>query len=411
MAQNKIRLLIITSSLPTRFNPLAAPWLVNQLRELKKYCEVKVLFPYPYVPKIKFLNPYYKFSTIKEKDKMEDIEIYRPKYFMFPRVLFVPRFLNFFLSVEAFISFFASKKTIDKIIKDWNPDIINIHGLFGEGLIGIWIKNKYHKPVLSTIHGEEMTKYAQKKISRILIKYALRNADAINSQSSFLKNIVINLDIKNKKFYLIPMGANIAKFKPRNVSSVRKLLGLPNDKKIILFVGHLIVRKSPEYLIKSIKHITKRRDDILCCLVGEGPMKNDLTKLISDLGVDRYVKLLGPKANKEVALYLNACDVLVLPSLNEGLPVILCEALACGKPVVASKVAAIPELINEDVGYLSMPRNDIDLADKISRALNKKWDVAKIIKRSKMVSAPNSAKKLVEAYKDIIKKNKNNTPK
>ena len=75
------------------------------------------------------------------------------------------------------------------------------------------------------------------------------------------------------------------------------------------------------------------------------------------------------------------------------MPVILCEALACGKPVVASKVAAIPELINEDVGYLSMPRNDIDLADKISRALNKKWDVAKIIKRSKMVSAPNSAKK------------------
>ena len=405
MAQNKIRLLIITYSLPTRFNPLAAPWLVNQLRELKRYCEIKVLFPYPYVPKIKFLNPYYKYSAVKERDVMEGIEVYRPKYFMFPRILFVPRFLNFFLSIEAFISFFASKKMVDSMIKDWNPDIVNIHGVFGEGLIGVRIKKKYHKPVLSTSHGEEMTKYAQKSFSKILIKYTLRNVDAINSQSNFLKNIVISLGIKNKKFYLIPMGANIAKFRPRNVSSARKLLGLPNDKKIILFVGHLIIRKSPEYLIKSIKHITKNRDDILCCLIGEGPMKNDLTKLISDLGIDKYVKLLGLKPNKEVALYLNACDILVLPSLNEGLPVILCEALACGKPVVASKVAAIPELVNKDVGYLSIPKNDIDLANKICMALDKKWDVNKIIKRSKMFSVPNSAKKLVEVYKELIKKN------
>ena len=111
MVKKKIKLLIVSSAFPTKFNPLAAPWIINQLRELKKYCEVKVLFPYPYAPKIKFLNPYYKYSTIKHKDYVDGIEVYYPKCFMFPRILFVPSFLNFFLSLEAFISYFSTKKT------------------------------------------------------------------------------------------------------------------------------------------------------------------------------------------------------------------------------------------------------------------------------------------------------------
>ena len=102
---------------------------------------------------------------------------------------------------------------------------------------------------------------------------------------------------------------------------------------------------------------------------------------------------------------MNACDILVLPSLNEGLPVVLCEALACGKPVVATRVAGTPELVNSDVGHLVEPKDVDDLANKILLALNKKWRKDVLIKRGKEFSVDRSAKKLLEVYGIFLKKN------
>ena len=101
---------------------------------------------------------------------------------------------------------------------------------------------------------------------------------------------------------------------------------------------------------------------------------------------------------------MNACDIFVLPSLNEGLPVVLGEALACGKPVVATKVAGTPELVNNDVGYLVNPKDVNALAEKILLALNKKWEKEKLLKRAQEFSVTKSVRKLIKVYRGFLVK-------
>ena len=400
----KIKLLIITHTFPTKYNPIAAIFLLNQLTALKKYCEIKVIFPYAYVPKIKIFNPYYRFSKIPPKEKVKGIPVYHPKYFMIPRILFKLRFLNFYLVVESFFSYLASKNIADKVTADWNPDIIHMHGPLTEGLLGVNLKRKYNKPLLVTVYGEDITRYSKQVPSNYLTRFTLKNSDAIICQSKFLQNEINSIGIYNKKFFIISMGALTSKFKPKDKNKVREILNLPKNKKIILFVGHLATRKGVEYLIRAVKIITEKDKNILCCIVGSGHLEYSLKNLTQNLGLNGYIKFLGQKKYDYVALYMNACNILVLPSLNEGLPVVLCEALACGKPVVATKVAGTPELVNKDVGYLVKPKDVDDLAKKIILALNKKWDKKKLLKRAKEFSVTNSANKLINVYNSLLEK-------
>jgi len=401
----KIKVLILTHTFPTKYNPIAAIFLLNQLEELKKFCDIRIIFPHAYVPKIKIFNPYQRFSKIPLKERIKGISIYHPKYLMIPRILFgiiwKTGFLNLYLFIESYFSFFASKKLAYDIMKKWNPDIIHIHGAGGEGLLGVKLKNEFHKPLLVTVYGEDITRYSKQIPYKYLAKSTLKNSDVIICQSKFLENEIKQMEISNKKFFIIPMGVNIKNFKFRNKNQARYKLNLPKNKKIILFVGGLIPRKGVEYLIRAVKIILKRDKNILCCIVGGGNLEKHLKKLTSDLKLDEYVRFFGKKINEEVAEYMNACDLFVLPSLNEGLPVVLCEALACGKPIVATRVAGTPELMNDDVGYLVKPKDVKDLAEKIILALNKKWGREKLLKRSRDFSVDNSAEKLSNIYRNV----------
>ena len=131
----KLRVLILTHTFPTKHHPIASIFLLNQLDELKKFCELKVIFPHAYVPKIKALNPYYRFSEIPAEEKVNGIKVYHPKYLMIPRAVFRLRLLNFYLPIESFFSYISSKKTAEKIVEEWHPDIIHMHGSLNEGFL------------------------------------------------------------------------------------------------------------------------------------------------------------------------------------------------------------------------------------------------------------------------------------
>lgn len=400
----RIKILVLTHTFPTKYNPIASIFLLNQLIELKKYCDIKVLFPHGYVPKIKLFNPYHRFSSVPLHEYIDGIEVYHPKYFMIPRIVFGLRFLNIYLSIESIFSYWASKKIADKIAEEWNPDIIHMHGSLSEGWLAKRLKKKYKKPFLVTVYGEDITRLSKEMLSAPIIKSNLKEADAIICQSEFLKREIENLGIIDARFFIIPMGSKMDRFRPRDKYKERMLLGLPKDKKIVVFVGHLIPRKGVEYLIRAIKIASAKDKGILCCIVGTDHMKGRLQSLSSELGLNECVMFMGQKNHEEVPHYINACDILVLPSLNEGLPVVLCEALACGKPVVATNVAGNPEIVNDNVGFLVKPKDGGGLAEKIKLALNKKWDRKKILKRAGEFSAASSAKKLMKVYYGFLKK-------
>ena len=399
----KIKVLVIVGSFPTKVNPSAAIFVLNQLEILKKFCEFKVIVPYAYVPSIRYFNPFYKYYGVPFKEKIKGIGVYRPRYLQISRFfLFNSLLRSMAMLMEAANIYFTALPIIKKLEKEWEFDIIHIHGPISEGIIGSYVKKKYGKPLVITFHGEDVTVLSKMRLLKNVYINTLRNCNSLIFVTGYLRE-VLNEKLPDNKVFIIPSGYMVKRFRPLNKDRCMQILNLPKDKKIILFVGGLAERKGPEYLIKSIYLALKKRKDIACWIVGGGKLMKSLKNMTHEMKLDGFVNFAGYRLPDEIPLWMNASDLLVLPSLDEGLPNVVVESLACGKPVVATNVPGNLEVINKDVGYLVKPKDENDLAEKIIMALDKKWKKEKLLERAKKFSVTSSAKRLLDVYKSLLK--------
>jgi glycosyltransferase involved in cell wall biosynthesis len=152
---------------------------------------------------------------------------------------------------------------------------------------------------------------------------------------------------------------------PERYSGARKGGG-----KRLLFVGRLAGVKGVSVLFEALERIIPRFPDLRLTLIGDGPERGDFEKEAHERGLDAAVTFAGYRSQSEVAEALQEADMLVLPSFAEGVPVVLMEAMAAGIPVVTTRVAGIPELVDDRVSGLLVPPGDADgLAGAISELM------------------------------------------
>jgi glycosyltransferase involved in cell wall biosynthesis len=162
----------------------------------------------------------------------------------------------------------------------------------------------------------------------------------------------------------------------KDPAAVRAELGLPSGK-IILYIGKLNEKKGVTYLLRAFHAIARERADGTLVIVGSGLLEQSLKRETRRLELESRVTFAGQQGKDAVRKYLQAADLVVVPSIidasgeTEGLPVVLLEALAAGKPVVATRVAGAPDVIVDGHnGFLAEPKNPEDLADKINKGLD-----------------------------------------
>lgn len=285
-------------------------------------------------------------------------------------------------------------------------DLIHAHFTWPSGYVAAKLLKEFSVPLVITAHGYDVYNLPFRSEEWFRkVKFALESADHIItvSRSNFML-LVTKLDIPEHKISVIPNGFDPHKFGPMNKAAVRKQLNLPQNKKIILNVANLVSVKGQSYLIDAMAKVVKKRKDILCIIVGDGSLRKDLENQIKKLNLGDHVKLVGVKPHDEIPLWMNAADLFVLPSLSEGNPTVMFEALACGKPFVGTRVGGVPEIItSEDYGLLCELANPDDLAEKILIALEKEWDREKIRKYAEQFTWDNIAKKVVEVYEEVLK--------
>lgn len=323
----------------------------------------------------------------------DNINVYYPKYFP------MPTSPDFFMLLRRHLNYHAVNSLITKEKIDF--DIIHSHFIFPAGYVGMKLKERYHVPLIITAHGGDVYKdpFKNEKWFR-LTRSILEQADKIITTSVRNYNIITeDIGISRQKVYVIGNGFDNTKFYQMNQRQIREKLSLPQDKKILLSVGNLVEIKGHKYLVEAVNKVLAKRKDILCIIIGRGIGINSLQNQIDSLGLNDFIKVINGVDHDEVPYWMNACDLFVLPSLDEGFPTVIPEALACGKPVIASRVGGIPEIIsNNDVGLLVEKKNPDELANAIVLGLSRSWSSSNIAVHVQDHSWDNIAQKIMDVY-------------
>ncbi|MGB3653467.1 MAG: glycosyltransferase [Rivularia sp. (in: cyanobacteria)] len=247
-------------------------------------------------------------------------------------------------------------------------DIIHCH--FGpNGLKGTLLKKLglFKGKLVTAFHGYDITKYIQPSNSDNPYKKLFDSGDLFLPISERWKHRLIELGCEKKKISVHRMGVDCTKFSftPRYLS---------DDGQIrIVTIARFVEKKGVEYGIRAVAELLKKNHNIEYNIIGDGLLKNNLEQLIKDNGIESQVKLLGWKQQHEIVEILNKSHILLAPSVTskdgdqEGIPVVLMEAMAMGLPVVSTQHSGIPELIEDGVSGFLVPERDVDaLAHKLS---------------------------------------------
>ena len=142
-------------------------------------------------------------------------------------------------------------------------------------------------------------------------------------------------------------------------------LGLPADRPLVGYVGNLAHKKGPDVLVAAMAELAKRSSrEVDLAIIGAGAVEPALREQALALGVAGRVRFVGRKVHDEIPQWINVFDVFCLPSRREGCPNVVLEALASGRPVVASRVGGVPELLRKDNGLLVPPDRPAELAPR-----------------------------------------------
>ena len=265
------------------------------------------------------------------------------------------------------------KKIIEKYLIEF--DLILALFIWTSGYVGSKLKEIYKVPLIVEGLGYDVYDLPFRDIIwKKKIKNILNNSNKIITISNYCQKFINKLNITTS-LKILPLGIRTDLFFLQNSNICRKKLNLPYNKKIILNIGSLIDIKGQIYLINAVKTIKKYQDDILCVIIGSGKLKNKLNRIIIKLKLEQEIRIIDRRPRSELPLWMNACDVFAFPSLKESFGVVQIEALACGKPVVATRNGGSQEIIkNEKLGILIEPKNSSELANAIIRVMNESFD-------------------------------------
>ncbi|MBT7913813.1 glycosyltransferase, partial [Candidatus Bathyarchaeota archaeon] len=169
--------------------------------------------------------------------------------------------------------------------------------------------------------------------------------------------------VEREKIRVVYNGVD-ERFQPGDKKRAREGLGLPHNRFTVLFVGLLVPIKGLEVLLEAVHQVDDER--LLCILVGDGTLRECLEKQANETGLEGQVLFAGSRSSQEIPVWMNAADLLVLPSFSEGRPNVVLEAQACGLPVLATRVGGTPELVTDGSDGLLVDSGDTrQLADGI----------------------------------------------
>jgi glycosyltransferase involved in cell wall biosynthesis len=241
-------------------------------------------------------------------------------------------------------------------IRKIDPDLVHAQTLV-TGVPAMISKKILKIPYV--VWGQGSDVYFRKGFIKFTSKTVIKNANTAIALTENMKGVM--QEIYDREITVLTNGIDLEDYNDVTIFPDRK-----TGTKNILYVGRFNPVKGVQYLITSMKKIHDEMPDARLILVGDGKERERLAALSIQLGIQKYVQFIGLVPHEKIKTYMQQADVFVLPSLSEGFPNVILEAMACGLPIVASRVGGIPDIItNSTHGYLVEVKDTNDIANKI----------------------------------------------
>jgi len=346
-SEDKLKVLHIPAWYPSKKNPVAGVFVREHVKATALYNDVVVLYSEGISTGIRGL---YEIA-----DNIEDgIRTLRLRYRKSP----IPK-------TSYFIYLWAMFRAFRELAREgFRPDVIHAH-VYSAGVPAVLIGKRYGLPVIVTEHFTGFPRGLVRGLEKLKAKFAFERADLVCPVSESLRRSIESYGIR-ARFQVVPNVVDTSLFHPaEDKGHVRE-----DNKKRLLLVALLDPKKGVPYLLEALARLKEKRDDFVLDIVGDGPNRAEYEELSRKLGLQDIVRFHGLKSKQEVAEFMRRCDIFVLPSLFETFGVVLIEALACGKPVIATDIGGPNEIVTPQVGKLVPPGNSEALAEAIDYMLD-----------------------------------------
>ncbi|HEY2038136.1 MAG TPA: glycosyltransferase [Edaphobacter sp.] len=361
-----MRVAVITRYFPTSHEPWAGHSAYQTLRILARRCDLKVFYPESRYPSM--LTPQSRAG--RQIDFQHSVEGVEVEYIPYPALPAISRPLN---------GFSASRSILSKV-RAYRPDIILNYIIYPDGDAALRVAKALRVPLVVTAIGSDLNVIPD-VVCGWLTRRVLREADFTITVSGDLLKTARRLGAPAERSGAVLNGCDTSIFHPRDRGAARIALEIPQDAEAVVYVGRLDMAKGLGELIEAVASLRNRRPHLHAWIVGDGPARQQILEAIATHGVGDRITLSPSCPTDQVALWMAASDLITLPSYREGCPNVVIEALASGRPVVASDVGGIPELMDDSSGRLVPTRDKDALSRALDEVLSQPWEATAIASR------------------------------
>ena len=358
-----LKIAVVTRYFPSSAEPWQGRSAYQTLRVLARQADVRVFYPNATYPS--FLKPRKRiYDQLDASFSPPDVNVTYHNYSALP---LVSRPFNGSMAARCLLPH----------VRSFAPDLIFSIFLYPEGYAALKIGQALSVPVVAMGIGSDIHSIGD-RISAMYTRTLLREVDSLVAVCDDLRNKAVAMGAPPEKTRAIVNGCDLSIFRVGDRLEARQNLHIDPAAEAVFYIGRMDVKKGLRELVEAATALHPQRPDLHLYLVGEGPDRPLIEGAIQANNATSYIHALPACAFDDVAVWMTASDLVTLPSYMEGCPNAVLEALACGRPVVATRVGGIPEIMSDEFGRLVPPRDSAELARALASVLDRNWDAAEI---------------------------------
>jgi glycosyltransferase involved in cell wall biosynthesis len=391
--------LVFSSLFPSANQPLAGVFIKERMKRVARHLPVTVVSPQPWFPLQGLLRLRWTgYRPPRPSHEIVDgLEVLRPRFFALPGVL---------RRLDGIMMALGAWRTVRRLRQSGRADVIDAHFAYPDGYAAARLGRWLGMPVTITLRGTEPG-HAKNLALRARMTRALSSAARVFSVSDSLRQVALSLGTAAERTRVVGNGVDLRHFRPIERSEARRRLGLPPNARVLISVGGLVERKGFHRVIELLPELRQRFAELHYLIVGaagpEGDWTARLRAQVEQLRLESCVHFLGAVLPADLHVPLSAADVFVLATRNEGWANVFLEAMACGLPVVTTRVGGNAEVVcRPELGAVVPFGDPRALREAIEEALERDWDRAAIRRYAEENSWDHRVETLVDEFRALV---------